>query len=202
LSGDDRRPIGEVPARFTSARDIRSRQVTMIMQRLQNTRSFTFQEITKTTPSRRSAARRAKATSDMSQSRSLGAAAILRTDFGDGFGDCCDERFDGSGGDLADTQRGDECRGLPVSPRYAGHQALTARAAAIATRHVGRCASLVDENQAFRVQFALARTSSRAWATSERSCSAARSDFFEREFEKLEPVPQAPDADIDLALGE
>src|SRR5271157_5332209 len=26
--------------------------------------------------------------------------------------------------------------------------------------------------------------------------------FFEREFEKLEPVPQAPDADIDLALGE
>src|SRR6202030_638929 len=51
-----------------------------------------------------------------------------------------------------------ECRGLPVSPRYAGHQALTARAAAIATRHVGRCASLVDENQAFRVQFALACT--------------------------------------------
>ena len=47
----------------------------MIMQRLQNTRSFTFQEITKTTPTRRSAARRAKATSDMSQSRSLGAAA-------------------------------------------------------------------------------------------------------------------------------
>jgi hypothetical protein len=35
---------------FTSARDIRSRQVTVIMQRLQNTRSFTFQEITKTTP--------------------------------------------------------------------------------------------------------------------------------------------------------
>src|SRR5271169_2582035 len=26
--------------------------------------------------------------------------------------------------------------------------------------------------------------------------------IFEREFEKLEPVPQAPDADIDLALGE
>jgi predicted transcriptional regulator len=35
LRGDDRRPIGEVPARFTSARDIRSRQVTVIMQRLQ-----------------------------------------------------------------------------------------------------------------------------------------------------------------------
>jgi hypothetical protein len=25
----------------------------------------------------------------------------LRTDFGEGFGDCCDERFDGSGGDLS-----------------------------------------------------------------------------------------------------
>src|SRR4029077_5112510 len=27
--------------------------------------------------------------------------ALLRTDFGEGFGDCCDERFDGSGGDLS-----------------------------------------------------------------------------------------------------
>ena len=27
--------------------------------------------------------------------------ALLRTDFGDSFGDCCDERFDGSGGDLS-----------------------------------------------------------------------------------------------------
>src|SRR6266568_2653253 len=61
-------------------------------------------------------------------------------------------------GDLPDTQRGDECRGLPVPPRHAGHQALTARAAAIAARHVGRCAGLVDENQALRVQLALART--------------------------------------------
>jgi hypothetical protein len=26
---------------------------------------------------------------------------LLRTDFGEGFGDCCDERFDGSGGDLS-----------------------------------------------------------------------------------------------------
>ena len=43
MSGDDRRPIGEVPARFTSARDIRSRPVTVTMQRLQNTRRFTFQ---------------------------------------------------------------------------------------------------------------------------------------------------------------
>jgi hypothetical protein len=168
--------------------------------------------------------------------------ALLRSDFGEGFGDCCDEGFDGSGGglsqqgfefseelfdrvevwavrgqvaqlgaggfdgfadagdfvageivhhddialaqdrdhelldigakarpihwsvehtrrgDLPDTQRGDECRGLPVSPRHAGHQALTARAAAIAARHVGRCAGLVDEDQAFRVQLALART--------------------------------------------
>jgi hypothetical protein len=25
----------------------------------------------------------------------------LRSDFGEGFGDCCDERFDGSGGDLS-----------------------------------------------------------------------------------------------------
>ena len=61
-------------------------------------------------------------------------------------------------GDLPDTQRGDECRGLPVSPWHAGYQALAARAAAIAARHVGRCAGLVDENQAFRVQLALAGT--------------------------------------------
>jgi hypothetical protein len=27
--------------------------------------------------------------------------ALLRTDFGEGFGDCCDERFDGSSGDLS-----------------------------------------------------------------------------------------------------
>jgi hypothetical protein len=27
--------------------------------------------------------------------------ALLRTDFGEGFGDCCDERFDASGGDLS-----------------------------------------------------------------------------------------------------
>ena len=25
----------------------------------------------------------------------------MRTDFGESFGDCCDERFDGSGGDLS-----------------------------------------------------------------------------------------------------
>jgi hypothetical protein len=29
------------------------------------------------------------------------AFALLRTDFGEGFGDCCDERFDGSCGDLS-----------------------------------------------------------------------------------------------------
>gem|GEM_PF-5834675 len=48
----------------------------------------------------------------------------------------------------------------------------------------------------------LARHSARASATSGRSCSAARSDFFEREIEKLKPVPQASDADRDLAFGE
>ncbi len=46
-------------------------------------------------------------------------------------------------------------------------------------RHVGRCAGLVDENQAFRVQLALACTPLiTRLGTSGRSCSAARCDFF------------------------
>src|SRR6516162_6736568 len=47
----------------------------------------------------------------------------------------------------------------------------------------------------------LTRHSSRALATSGRSCSAARSDFFERELEKLKPVPQAADANLDPSLS-
>ena len=108
-------------------------------------------------------------------------------------------------GDLPDAQRGDECCGLPVSARHTGYQALTARAAAIAARHVGCGASYVDENQAFCGSACPGSSchSFRAWATSGRyPARQLAPTFFEREFEKIEPVPQAPDADFDLPLGE
>ena len=59
-------------------------------------------------------------------------------------------------GDLVDPKRRDECGRLPMAPRHAGEQALAAWASAISTRHVGRRAGLVDEDQALRVQLALA----------------------------------------------
>ena len=42
------------------------------------------------------------------------------------------------------------------------------------------------------------RHSARALATSGRSCSAARSDFFERQAKQLQRVPDQPDARCDL----
>ena len=45
-----------------------------------------------------------------------------------------------------------------MSPRYAADQALAARAATIAARHVGCRTGFVDEDQTFRVQVRLART--------------------------------------------
>ena len=48
----------------------------------------------------------------------------------------------------------------------------------------------------------LARHSFRAWATYHNPARQLAPTFFEREFEKIEPVPQAPDADFDLPLGE
>ena len=53
--------------------------------------------------------------------------AILRTDFGEAFGDCCDERFDGSSGDL--SQQGFEFseelfEGVEVWAARAGSAAL------------------------------------------------------------------------------
>jgi hypothetical protein len=43
-----------------------------------------------------------------------------------------------------------------MTPRHAGDQALAARTSSVAPRHVGRSAGFIDEDQAFRVQFALA----------------------------------------------
>ena len=60
-------------------------------------------------------------------------------------------------GDFTDTQGGNECRCLPMSPRHSGDEALTTRTTAIAARHVGCCTSFVNEDQAFRVQVGLAR---------------------------------------------
>jgi hypothetical protein len=58
--------------------------------------------------------------------------------------------------DLIDAKRGNEGRRFPMAPRHAGDKTLTARAAAITSCHVGRGTGFVDEDQACRVQFALA----------------------------------------------
>jgi hypothetical protein len=55
------------------------------------------------------------------------------------------------GSDLINSQGGNEGRGLPMAPRHTGNQSLTARATAIAARHVGRRTRFVDENQALWV---------------------------------------------------
>lgn len=47
---------------------------------------------------------------------------------------------------------------FPMSPGHFVNQALAARGAPIASRHVGLGARLIDENEAFRIQFALSRT--------------------------------------------
>src|SRR5215211_881148 len=60
--------------------------------------------------------------------------------------------------DLANTQSGNESRCLPVAPGNAGEEALTAWAATITPRHVGRRTGFVDKNQALRVQLRLALT--------------------------------------------
>jgi hypothetical protein len=59
-------------------------------------------------------------------------------------------------GDFVGTQSGHECYRLPMAPGHVGHEALTARATAITSRHIGRRAGFVDEDQAFRVQVDLA----------------------------------------------
>ena len=61
-------------------------------------------------------------------------------------------------GDLVDPQGRNERRRLPMAPWHAGDEALAPRAAAITTCHVGRRTRFVDEDQAFRVQLALAGT--------------------------------------------
>ena len=57
-----------------------------------------------------------------------------------------------------DAERGDKCRRLPMSPGHAGDQALPARTAAIAARHIGCRTGFIDEDQAFWVQVGLAHT--------------------------------------------
>jgi len=54
-----------------------------------------------------------------------------------------------------DAQSGDEGRCLPMAPGNAGHETLPARAAPIATCHVGGRPRFVEEDQVFRVQLGL-----------------------------------------------
>lgn len=61
-------------------------------------------------------------------------------------------------GDLAEPQCGNEGRRFPMSPRHAANEALAARTAAVAARHVGRRTGFVDKDEAFRLQFGLVRT--------------------------------------------
>ena len=53
--------------------------------------------------------------------------------------------------DFIALQGGDECHCLPMAPGYRGDEALTTRAAAIATRVVGCRTRFVDEDQAFAI---------------------------------------------------
>jgi hypothetical protein len=64
---------------------------------------------------------------------------------------------DTGSGDFAAAQSCNERRRFPMSPRHRGEQAFPARAAAVATCHVGAGTGFIDEDQAFRVQFSLAR---------------------------------------------
>jgi hypothetical protein len=90
-----------------------------------------------------------------------------------------------------------------MSSRHTGDEALTARTAAIAARHISGCAGFVDEDQAFRVQVGLARAPLIASLGDIRSIllSGSFRPFLKRQTEKFEPVPQATDADLDLVLG-
>ena len=61
-------------------------------------------------------------------------------------------------GDLGKPQCGNESGRFPMSPRHAANEALAARTAAVAARHVGRRTGFVDKDEAFRLQFGLVRT--------------------------------------------
>ena len=63
---------------------------------------------------------------------------------------------DHRGGETAEAQAGGEGGGLPVPMRHRGPTALATGRAAVATRHLGRGAGLVDEDQLLGVQIELA----------------------------------------------
>jgi hypothetical protein len=87
------------------------------------------------------------------------------------------------------------------APRHAGDEALAARAAAVATRHVGCCASLIDEDQVFRLQLRLARTPRIAgrgdiWPV---LLGGSFRLFLSGSLRNFSLFPQAADADVDPA---
>jgi len=65
-------------------------------------------------------------------------------------------------GDPIVTQRGEERHGLPMSMRHPGEEPCAAQTAPMGSRHVGLGPSLVDEDEALRLELALVAPPSRA----------------------------------------
>ena len=59
-------------------------------------------------------------------------------------------------GDAGETKAGDEGRGLPMPLRDAGAQPFALGRPAMEARHIGRGPSLIDEDEALRIELGLA----------------------------------------------